>query len=328
MIHTRSLTKDFVVSKTNTVHAVRGITLDIEPGELVAVLGPNGAGKSTTMRMLTTLIAPTAGSATVAGHDVVAESAQVRRLIGYVGQGNGAGHNQRVADELSSQGLIYGLDRRSAKRRTAELLEALDLSELSSRKVSSLSGGQRRRLDVAMGLVHSPSLLFLDEPSTGLDPQNRANLWEHILQMRANASSPMTIMLTTHYLDEADSMAGRVVVVDHGEVIADDTAEALKAELAGDRIRVTAEHANETAELATLVEHLSGARDLVIDGSEVSARVVNGPRALPELLRVADRAGIGIGTAQVAPPTLDDVFLTLTGRSLREAETHHQKEAA
>ena len=132
MIHTRTLTKDFVVSKTNTVHAVRGISLDVEPGELVAVLGPNGAGKSTTMRMLTTLIAPTAGSATVAGHDVVAESAQVRRLIGYVGQGNGAGHNQRVGDELTSQGLIYGLDRRSAKRRTAELLEALDLADSAS----------------------------------------------------------------------------------------------------------------------------------------------------------------------------------------------------
>ena len=332
MIHTRSLTKDFVVNKTNTVHAVRGITLNVEPGELVAVLGPNGAGKSTTMRMLTTLIAPTAGSATVAGHDVVAESAQVRRLIGYVGQGNGAGHNQRVGDELYSQGLIYGLDRRTAKRRAAELLDALDLGDLGSRKVSSLSGGQRRRLDVAMGLVHSPSLLFLDEPSTGLDPQNRANLWEHILQMRANASTPMTIMLTTHYLDEADSMAGRVVVVDHGEVIADDTAEALKAELAGDRVVVTVDQQGGRAELAGLIENLSGTRDVVIEGDEVSARVVNGPRALPELLRAADHAGISVGSAQVHRPTLDDVFLTLTGRSLREQtntqDSSIQKEAA
>ena len=322
MIHTRSLTKDFVVSATNTVHAVRGITLDIEPGELVAVLGPNGAGKSTTMRMLTTLIQPTAGSATVAGHDVVTESARVRRLIGYVGQGNGAGHNQRAGDELCSQGLIYGLDRRDARRRAAELLEALDLSDLASRKVSSLSGGQRRRLDVAMGLVHSPSLLFLDEPSTGLDPQNRANLWEHILQMRANASTPMTIMLTTHYLDEADSMAGRVVVVDHGEVIADDTADALKAELAGDRIVVTVDQPGGLSELARLVGNLTGSREISVDGAEVSARVIDGPRALPELLRAADRADVHIGTAQIHRPTLDDVFLTLTGRSLREAETH------
>jgi ABC-2 type transport system ATP-binding protein len=335
MISTRSLTKDFVVSRTNTVHAVRGISLDIEPGELVAVLGPNGAGKSTTMRMLTTLIAPTSGSACVAGHDVVAQSAQVRRLIGYVGQGNGAGHNQRAGDELTSQGLIYGLDRRSAKRRAGDLLEALDLAPLAGRKVSSLSGGQRRRLDVAMGLVHSPALLFLDEPSTGLDPQNRANLWEHILQMRDAATTPMTIMLTTHYLDEADSMAGRVVVVDHGEVIADDTAEALKANLAGDRIVVSLDHPGECAvELATLVERLVGTREVMTDGAEVTAKVADGPRALPELLRAADRAGISVATAQVHRPTLDDVFLTLTGRSLREAENATdspkttQKEAA
>jgi len=324
VIRTRSLTKDFVVSRTNTVHAVRGISLDIEPGELVAVLGPNGAGKTTTMRMLTTLIAPTAGSASVAGHDVAGESAQVRRLIGYVGQGNGAGHNQRAGDELVSQGMIYGLDRRTAKRRAAELLDALDLTALASRKVSSLSGGQRRRLDVAMGLVHAPSLLFLDEPSTGLDPQNRANLWEHILQMRAAATTPMTIMLTTHYLDEADSMAGRVVVVDNGEVIADDTAEALKADLAGDRIviAVAGEEQGKTRDLAALVGRLPGARDVVIDALSVSSRVADGTRALPELLRAAGRAGIGVMTAQVHRPTLDDVFLTLTGRSLREAESN------
>jgi ABC-2 type transport system ATP-binding protein len=236
VIRTRDLTKDFVVSRRQTVHAVRGISLDIEAGELVAVLGPNGAGKTTTMRMLTTLVAPTAGTAAVAGHDVVADSAIVRSLIGYVGQGNGAGHMQRAVDELFSQGLIYGLDRRTARHRAGELLDALDLTALAGRKVSSLSGGQRRRLDVAMGLVHNPSLLFLDEPSTGLDPHNRANLWEHILQMREQAVTPMTIVLTTHYLDEADAMAGRVVVVDHGEVIADDTAEALKSELAGDRV--------------------------------------------------------------------------------------------
>ena len=329
MIRTRSLTKDFVVSRTNTVHAVRSISLDIEPGELVAVLGPNGAGKTTMMRMLTTLIAPTAGSASVAGHDVVAESAQVRRLIGYVGQGNGAGHNQRAGDELYSQAVIYGLDRRSAKRRAAELMDALDLAALGRRKVSSLSGGQRRRLDVAMGLVHSPSLLFLDEPSTGLDPQNRANLWQHILQMREAATAPMTIVLTTHYLDEADSMAGRVVVVDHGEVIADDTAEALKANLAGDRIVITVDHqaGAQTGDLATLVGRLPGAREVVADGSGVSARVADGPRALPELLRATEQAGITVATAQVHRPTLDDVFLTLTGRSLRETESAAQQDS-
>ena len=318
MIHTRSLTKDFVVGRSQTVHAVRGISLQIEPGELVAVLGPNGAGKTTTLRMLTTLIAPSAGTATVAGHDVVTESAQVRRRIGYVGQGNGAGHNQRVRDELDTQGVIYGLDRRAARRRTGELLDALDLTELATRKVSGLSGGQRRRLDVAMGLVHAPSLLFLDEPSTGLDPQNRANLWTHILRMRADHD--MTIVLTTHYMDEADSIAERVVIVDRGEIIADDTAEALKATLAGDRLVVTAAQ-QDAHRLAQLAARLPGCRDVAVDGTRIEARVGDGPGALPELLRAAGDAGVHVRTAQVHRPTLDDVFLTLTGRSLREGET-------
>ncbi|MBA2308450.1 MAG: ATP-binding cassette domain-containing protein [Pseudonocardiales bacterium] len=318
MIRTRSLTKDFVVSRSSTVHAVRGISLEIDAGELVAVLGPNGAGKTTTMRMLTTLIAPTSGTATVAGHDVVAEPAQVRRQIGYVGQGNGAGHTQRVRDELYSQGVIYGLDRRAARQRAGELIEALELTELTGRKVADLSGGQRRRLDVAMGLVHAPPLLVLDEPSTGLDPQNRANLWQHILRMRAEYE--MTIVLTTHYLDEADSMAERVVVVDHGEVIADDTPEVLKAKLAGDRIVVTAADTEGARRLARLSEHLPEARDIVLDGARVEARVSDGPGSLPELMREAQDAGVRVTTAQVHRPTLDDVFLNLTGRSLRETE--------
>ncbi|MDQ3988278.1 MAG: ATP-binding cassette domain-containing protein [Actinomycetota bacterium] len=317
MIRTQSLTKDFLVGRTQTVHAVRSIDLVIEPGELVAVLGPNGAGKTTTMRMLTTLIAPTSGTATVAGNDVVAAPAQVRRRIGYVGQGNGAGHAQRVRDELNTQGVIYGLDRRAARRRGDELIDAFDLSELAGRKVSALSGGQRRRLDVAMGLVHAPPLLFLDEPSTGLDPQNRANLWDHILRMRAEHD--MTIVLTTHYMDEADSMAERVIIVDRGEVIADDTAEALKARLAGDRLVVTATD-DGVRRLAQLVSRLPGARDVTVDGTRVEVRVGDGPGALPELVRAAGSAGVHVTTAQVHRPTLDDVFLTLTGRTLREAE--------
>ena len=278
MISTRELTRDFVVSRTETVHAVRGISLDVEPGELVAVLGPNGAGKTTTLRMLTTLITPTSGTATVAGYDVTAQPGQVRRRIGYVGQGNGAGHSQRVGDELVGQGVIYGLDRRAAKRRTAELVEALELTELVNRKVSELSGGQRRRLDVAMGLVHAPSLLFLDEPSTGLDPQNRANLWDHILRMREQYA--MTIVLTTHYLDEADSMAERVVVVDNGQVIADDTADALKTKLAGDRLALTVAPDN-LPQLAAMAEKLPGAREVVAVGDELSVRVADGPATLP-----------------------------------------------
>jgi ABC-2 type transport system ATP-binding protein len=327
LIHSQELTKDFAVSRSKTVHAVRGISLDVQAGELVAVLGPNGAGKTTTMRMLSTLLEPTSGTATVAGYDVVAEPAQVRRHLGYVGQGNGAGHAQRARDELVTQGVIYNLDRRLARRRADELLETLDLSEQATRKVSDLSGGQRRRLDVAMGLMHAPPLLFLDEPTTGLDPHSRANLWEHIARMRAEYD--MTIVLTTHYLDEADAMAERVVVVDHGQVIADDTGEALKANLAGDRIVVAADEGlDQAVRLAELSAGLPGARDIVRDGRRVEVRVSDGPRALPELLTAADRNGVAVETAQVHRPTLDDVFLNLTGRSLRETGNGQDAAAA
>jgi ABC-2 type transport system ATP-binding protein len=321
VIRTQALTKDFVVSRTRTVHAVRGISLDVEPGELVAVLGPNGAGKTTTLRMLTTLIPPTSGTAEVAGYDVVTHPDRVRAAIGYVGQGGAGGASQLVRDELVTQGEIYGLDRRTARSRAGELIEALDLTEQADRKVESLSGGQKRRLDVAVGLVHEPSLLFLDEPSTGLDPHNRANLWEHILRMRTAAAEPMTIVLTTHYLDEADTFAERVIVVDHGQVIADDTADALKAELAGDLVtlRVAPEHA---AALAGIAERASGTRAVrVLRAGEVSTveiRTADGPGATPGLLRAADAAGVPVSRVDVTRPTLDDVFLGLTGRSLRE----------
>jgi ABC-2 type transport system ATP-binding protein len=317
VIRTQALTKDFVVSRTSTVHAVRGISLDVEPGELVAVLGPNGAGKTTTLRMLTTLIPPTSGTAEVAGYDVVAHPDRVRAAIGYVGQGGAGGASQLVRDELVTQGEIYGLDRRTARSRAGELIEALDLTEQAGRKVESLSGGQKRRLDVAVGLVHEPSLLFLDEPSTGLDPHNRANLWDHILRMRTAAAEPMTIVLTTHYLDEADTFAERVIVVDHGQVIADDTADALKAELAGDLVtlRVAPEDA---AALAAIADRAPGTRAVHAVAGRVEIRTADGPGATPGLLRAADAAGLTVSRVDVARPTLDDVFLGLTGRSLRE----------
>ncbi|SDB89532.1 ABC-2 type transport system ATP-binding protein [Sanguibacter gelidistatuariae] len=328
MIHTTALTKDFVVSRTETVHAVKGINLTVEPGELVAVLGPNGAGKTTTMRMLTSLIHPTSGTARVAGYDVATDPSQVRRRIGYVGQGNGAGHTQLVRDEMYTQGVIYGLDRRSAARRADELLAALDLVPLAKRKVSDLSGGQRRRLDVAMGLVHAPSLLFLDEPSTGLDPQNRANLWEHILRMRVEHE--MTIMLTTHYLDEADSMAERVVVVDHGEIIADDTAENLKNNLAGDRVVLSvAPMPDAGAHLEQVVSRVEHVREVTTDSpGHLTVRVDQGPHTLPRLLRAVDAAGFTVTAAELHRPTLDDVFLGLTGRSLRESSAAAETDPA
>ena len=307
LIEARGLTRSF-----GSVQAVRGLDLDVATGELVAFLGPNGAGKSTSLRMLTTLLAPTSGSATVAGCDIATDPAGVRRRIGYVGQGNGAGHTQRVADELVSQGRAYGLRRREARDRAAELMSALELDALAGRKVQTLSGGQRRRLDVALGLVHRPGLLFLDEPSTGLDPQSRANLWEHVLRLRAEHG--MTVFLTTHYLDEADTMAERVMVMDHGRVIADDTADRLKSKHVGERIVVRAATRDGAARLAAAVA--TEASDVAVDGRTLIARVENGPATLPALLRAVP--DVAVETAEVRRATLDDVFLALTGRSLRD----------
>ncbi|MFL1376228.1 MULTISPECIES: ATP-binding cassette domain-containing protein [unclassified Nocardiopsis] len=318
MIRTRDLTKHFRVGK-ETVEAVRGIDIDIAEGELVALLGPNGAGKSTTLRMLTTLLEPTSGTAVVAGRDVRAEPAEVRRRIGFVGQGHGAGEDQRAGEELYTQGLLYGLDRATAKARTAELLDMLELSGATNRDVTKLSGGQRRRLDIAMGLIHRPPLLFLDEPSTGLDPHSRANLWEHITRLREEYGT--TIVLTTHYLDEADEAAERVLVIDHGRVIADGTADELKGGVSGDLVTFTVADGEVAATGAAIAGKLPTATEVeVVPGREaqVRLRVERGDAALPELLRSLDASGVALTTVRVQRPTLDDVFLTLTGRSLRE----------
>jgi ABC-2 type transport system ATP-binding protein len=315
MIRTEGLTKTFV-SKKKTVEAVRGLDLTVERGEMVAFLGPNGAGKSTTLRMLTTLIPPTSGTALVAGFDVTAQQAEVRQRIGYIGQGNGAGHNHKGRDELVMQGRTYGMGKEAARTRAAELIESLHLDEVADRKVTQLSGGQRRRLDIAMGLIQAPELLFLDEPSTGLDPQNRANLQEHIVALRAKSDT--TIVLTTHYLDEADSLAERVVVIDHGLVVADDTPERLKTNFAGDRITVGFGSDEAAARAAARTEAGLDGAVVTHHGPTVEIRVPDGTHVMPTLLREYDADGTPVVTAEVVRPTLDDVFLNLTGRSLRE----------
>lgn len=323
MIHTRGLTRHFRV-KGETVEAVRGIDIDVEAGELVAFLGPNGAGKSTSLRMLITLLPPTSGTAMVAGCDVLKDPIGVRQRIGYVGQGNGAGAGHRVRDELVTQGLCYGLTKSESQKRADELLDSLDLQPLANRTGMTLSGGQRRRLDVALGLVHRPELLFLDEPSTGLDPQNRANLWEHIIKLRREHGT--TIFLTTHYLDEADSMAERVLVIDHGRVIADDTPAKLKDDLAGDRLTISTQNEADAHRTLETAERIATLHETRIEGCTVNMRARRGHALLPELLRALDASGITALTAEIKRPTLDDVFLALTGRSLRESELAEETE--
>jgi ABC-2 type transport system ATP-binding protein len=314
-IEVAGLTKTFKQGK-NTVEAVKGIDLAVAEGELVAFLGPNGAGKSTTLRMITTLLRPTSGSAWLAGHNIAEDPDAVRRKIGYVGQGNGGGNNQRVREELVTQGLCYGIKKSESGRRADELIAALDLTGMESRKVSTLSGGQRRRLDIALGIVHRPPVIFLDEPTTGMDPQSRANLWTHIQRLRAETGA--TIVLTTHYLDEADAMAERVVVIDKGTVIADDSAAALKDNLAGDRVELTVGSASDADALVRLTAGFDNVHGADATGTSVDLQVVGADTMLPILITAAAERGITIAAARSSRPTLDDVFLTLTGRSLRE----------
>ncbi|GIH59899.1 hypothetical protein Msi02_07160 [Microbispora siamensis] len=223
MIHARGLTKTF-----GPVEAVRGIDLDVSAGEIVGFLGPNGAGKTTTLRMLTTLLRPTSGTATVAGADLFADPAAVRRRIGYVAQGGAFAPFSPVGQELVLQARLYGLSKEQARERVTTLLAELDLPGVEERTTVTMSGGQKRRLDIAMGLLHRPELLFLDEPTTGLDPQSRANLWDHVRRLRERDG--LTVFLTTHYLEEADALCDRVLIIDNGRIVAQGAPDELKSE--------------------------------------------------------------------------------------------------
>lgn len=225
IISTAGLARTFQ-TKRGPVEAVRGIDLTVRSGEILGFLGPNGAGKTTTLRMLTTLLPPTGGAATVAGHDLATDPAGVRRACGYVAQSGGVDPQITVREELVTQGRLYRLTKSQAVERAAELAHDLDLTDLLDRRCAALSGGQRRRLDIAMALTHRPRVLFLDEPTTGLDPASRADLWKLVRRLRDEHGT--TVFLTTHYLDEADALADRIVVVDQGLVVADDTPSALK----------------------------------------------------------------------------------------------------
>jgi ABC-2 type transport system ATP-binding protein len=318
MIRAQGLSHTFRTKRgreTVEVPAVVGVDLHVEEGEIVGFLGPNGAGKTTTLRMLTTLLRPTAGTATVAGFDVVTQAVDVRRSIGYVSQTGSTSSVARAGEEIVDQGMLYGVSKAQAERRGRELFEQLDLGGLWERQPKTLSGGQRRRLDIAMGLVHDPTLVFLDEPTTGLDPQARANLWTHIADLRNQRGA--TIFLTTHYLDEADALSDRLVVIDHGRIVATDTADNLKAEVAGDLVDLEVEDA---AQVATAAERLGAITDgeVEVDGTNVRGRVRRAGTAIPGLLRELDRVGVVLTSIEVRRPTLDDVFLNLTGRSLRD----------
>ena len=321
MITAEGLARRFS-TKSGPVEAVRGIDLAVGEGEIVGLLGPNGAGKTTTLRMLTTLLMPSSGTATVAGFDLAKEPREVRRRIGYVAQvGSAPSAGTLVGEELVTQARLQGLSKADARARLAEVTPRLDLGGLEERALLELSGGQRRRFDVALGLMHSPRLVFLDEPTTGLDPQSRSNLWQHIRGLRDDFG--VTVVLTTHYLEEADALADRILVMDDGRIVADDTAEVLKARIAGDVVNLSfvsnapedLQRAVEVARTATPV------REITMADGHLLVTVESGALAVALLLRALEADGLPVAAVTVSRPSLDDVFLTLTGHSLREGST-------
>ncbi len=318
IIEARGLKRTFKArgAKGKTIEAVRGIDLSVREGEIVGFLGPNGAGKTTTLKMLCTLLTPTDGSATVVGADLRRDPVEVRRRIGYVSQAGSTSPEARVGEEIVSHARLYGIDKAVAAARGKELLAALDLAEIWDRTCGSLSGGQRRRLDIVIGLIHEPRLVFLDEPSTGLDPQSRANLWNHIRKLRDELGT--TVFLTTHYMDEADSLSDRILIIDNGAIVAEGTPAELKKRVSGDTITLRLRNEANAVSAAEIAKRLNGADSPVTDANVVRFHVPDGATALPVLLGDLTKAGIDAIGVDVNRPTLDDVFLTLTGRSLRD----------
>jgi ABC-2 type transport system ATP-binding protein len=325
VVSTRELRKSFRSSR-GTVDAVRGVSIDVARGEIFGFLGPNGAGKTTFMRMLTTLLPIDAGTAEVAGFDVARQASEVRARIGYVSQLGGADDLATGRENLVLQGRLYGGEPVAVKERVSTVMDLLDITEFADRRVKTYSGGQRRRLDIALGIIHDPQVLFLDEPSTGLDPQNRAYLWEHVRGLRDRGA---TIFLTTHYLEEADALCDRLVIMDHGEIVVSGTPRDLKRKVAGESVILRLRDEREgVARAVELLGAHSFVREINAADDQVHLYVDDGSAALPQILRLLDAEQIGIRSMSLSEPTLDDVFLLQTGRSLRDTGANDDKETA
>jgi ABC-2 type transport system ATP-binding protein len=307
------------------VLALDGLTFAVEAGTIVGLLGPNGAGKSTTVRILTTLSRADSGEARVAGLDVVRDPERVRRSIGVVGQKHGLDPEATGRENLEMQAEIYGLGGSARRARVEQLLKRFGLAEAGGRIAKTYSGGMQRRLDVALGLVHRPKVLFLDEPTTGLDPEARVELWREIERLAGEEET--TILLTTHYLEEADRLAARLAIVDRGRIVAEGTPDQLKSELHGDTVQVELVESSNGNAVAAL-QSLPGLSGLSADGRLLRARAENGAAAVPSVLAALEQSGLHVASATIARPSLDDVYLRYAGRSFQQADTNDNREEA
>lgn len=316
MIETVGLGKTFQ-GRRGRVDAVRGVDLAVRAGEIFGLIGPNGAGKTTTLRMLATLLAPSSGRASVAGADLFREPHEVRRRIGYVGQSGGTDPLMTARKELVIQGRVYGMNKADAMARAAASIGFFELGDFADRPSGTYSGGQRRRLDLALGLIHGPRLVLLDEPTTGLDPQSRAHLWDWVRRLRDEGT---TVLLTTHYLDEADSLSDRVAIIDHGRIVAHGTPGELKRQIAGDVVLVGAVGGD-----PALIRRLLAGQPYVREAEETTKPEVtrlyvqDGEESMAQILKLLDSNGFRLKSISLTRPSLDDVFLRQTGRSLRDA---------
>jgi ABC-2 type transport system ATP-binding protein len=307
------------------VQALDGLSLAVPAGTIFGLLGPNGAGKSTTVRILTTLSRPDAGSARVAGIDVLAEPVRVRHAIGVVAQKHGLDPEATGRENLVLQGECHGITGADLRGRVADALERFGLADAADRQAKTYSGGMQRRLDLAMGLIHRPRVLFLDEPTTGLDPEVRADIWREI--ERLAREELMTILLTTHYLDEADRLASRLAIVDRGRIVAEGSPHQLKSELEGDRIQIELVDEHEAA-ARTALAGVSGVGDAALEGRMLHARARDGAAAIPAVLAALDAHGVTAASVTLARPSLDDVYLRHAGRSFDRADAEHEAVAA
>ncbi len=295
------------------VRALDGLGLEVEAGTIFGLLGPNGAGKSTTVKVLTTLSRPDAGEARVAGLDVLREPDRVRAAIGVIAQRSGLDPEATARENLTLQGRIHGLGRGEVRARAAELLDRLGLREAADRRAATFSGGMQRRLDIAMGLIHRPSVLFLDEPTTGLDPEIRSAMWTEITRLAREEG--LTILLTTHYLEEADQVASRLAIVERGRVVVEGRPEDLKAGLRGDAVAVDLRRREANGRATMALERVAGVREVTLDGLALRARVDEGATAVPAVLSALESAGVAVASVTVSRPSLDDVYLQRVGRA-------------